>query len=148
MPQIPIPPGRLAGMTDFQQRHRFVFLFAGLLLLLLIAPVLEKTTLSREILAVITTFILFSGIYSGLKESKGLFWGLLLLGVINILTTWWEYAFWSLDGALIHYVCLSLFFLIMGVIILRANSPGKPPSTTTSFTAPSPSTCLSPISGG
>ena len=115
-------PGRLAGMTAFQQRHRFVFLFAGLLLLLIIAPVLEKTTLSREILAVITTFILFSGIYSALKASKWLFWGMILLGVSNLFTVWWEYASWSVEAALAHYVGLSLFFLIMTVIILRQTS--------------------------
>jgi hypothetical protein len=111
--------GRLAGMSEFQRRHRFVFLFAGLLLLLLIAPFLEKTRASRETLSLITTFILFSGIYSGLKESRWLFGGLILLGGVNILTTWWEYASWSLAGALVHYVGLILFFLIMTVVILR-----------------------------
>ncbi len=68
-------PGRLAGLTDFQRRHRFVFLFAGLLLLLIIAPVLEKTTLSREILAAITTFILFSGILQQPQSIKMAFLG-------------------------------------------------------------------------
>lgn len=117
-----IPPGRLAGLADFQRRHRFFFIFAGLLLLLLIAPLLEKTTLSREILAAITTFILFSGIFSSLKASKWLFWGMVLLGVFNLLTVWGEYAAWSVEAALAHYIGLILFFLVMTVVILRQTS--------------------------
>ena len=70
----------------------------------------------------ITTFILFSGIYSALKASKWLFWGMIFLGVSNLFTVWWEYASWSVEAALAHYVGLSLFFLIMTVIILRQTS--------------------------
>ena len=67
----PNQPGRFASLSDFQRQHKFVFLFGGLLLLLLIAPVLEKSNASREFLAVITTLILFSAVYTAASKSPG-----------------------------------------------------------------------------
>ena len=113
------PRGRLAGMTDFQRQHRFVFLFWGLLLLLIFAPMLEKSNASRELLAGIITLILFLGIFSGQKESRWLFIALLLLGALNLLTMWWEYASWSIPVALAHYLGLVVFFILIIIIILR-----------------------------
>ena len=111
--------GRLAGLSDFQRQHSFVFLFGGLLLLLIIAPMFEKSNASRELLAVITTFILFSGIYSGLKESRWLSLAMFFLGALNLLMVWWEYAFWSIQVALVHYLGLIIFFFLIITIILR-----------------------------
>jgi voltage-gated potassium channel len=110
---------RLAGLRDFQSKHRFMFLFVGLLLLLIIAPVLEKSKGSRELLAGITTLILFFGIYSGMEESRWLSLALFFLGALNFLTTWWEYAFWSNGAALVHYLGLIIFFFLIIIIILR-----------------------------
>ncbi len=47
---------------------------------------------------------------------------MVLLGAFSIFTVWWEYASWSMERALAHYVGLSLFFLIMTVTILRQTS--------------------------
>ena len=110
---------RLAGLSDFQSKHRFVFLFAGLLLLLIIAPVLEKSKGSRELLASITTLILFSGIYTGMKESRWLSLALFFLRALNLITIWWEYAFWSNGAALLHYLGMIIFFFLIIIIILR-----------------------------
>ena len=118
----PNQPGRFASLSDFQRQHSFVFLFGGLLLLLLIAPVLEKSNASRELLAVFTTLILFSGVYSSFKESRWLAVTVFLLATLNILTLWWEYAFWSKYMALVHYLGLFIFFFLITVIILRQNS--------------------------
>jgi hypothetical protein len=112
-------PGRFAGMREFQRQHRFVFLFGGLLLLLLIAPILEKSNASRVLLSGITTLILASGVYSSLKESRWLAITIFFLGALNILTVWWEYASWSEYMALVHYIGLVIFFFLMIVIILR-----------------------------
>ncbi len=115
----PNQPGRFASLSDFQRQHKFVFLFGGLLLLLLIAPVLEKSNASREFLAVITTLILFSGVYSSFKESRWLAVTMLFLSALNVLTLWWEYAFWSIYMVLVHYLGLITFFFLMIVIIFR-----------------------------
>jgi voltage-gated potassium channel len=113
------PRGRLAGLSDFQRRQRFVFLFGGLLLLLVMAPLLEKTNSSRELLAGITTLILFSGIYSSLKESSWLLFTMSFLGALSVVTVWWEYAFWSIPVVLTHYLGLVIFFFLMIITILR-----------------------------
>ena len=116
------PRGRFASLNEFQRQHRFVFLFGGLLLLLLVAPVLERSNASRELLAVFTTLILFSAVYSSFKESRWLAVTVVLLAALNILTLWWEYAFWSKYVALVHYLGLIIFFFLIIVIILRQNS--------------------------
>ena len=113
------PRGRLAGLSDFQKHHRFVFLFGGLLLLLVLAPMFEKTNSSREFLAALTSLILFSGIYSSLKESRWLLFTMIFLGVFSFFTVWWEYASWSIPVVLIHYLGLIVFFSLMIVTILR-----------------------------
>lgn len=113
------PRGQLSGLSDFQRQHRFVFLFGGLLVLLIIAPVLEKSNVSRELLAIITTLILCSGIYSILRESRWLSLAMFLLAALNLFTIWWEYAFWSIHGALAHYLGIIIFFFLMIFIILR-----------------------------
>ena len=41
------------------------------------------------------------------------------LSALNVLTLWWEYAFWSMYMALVHYLGLIIFFFLMIVIILR-----------------------------
>jgi hypothetical protein len=69
---------------------------------MIIAPVLEKSKGSRELLASITTLILFFGIYTGMGESRSLSLALFLLGALNFITTWWKYAFWSDGTALVH----------------------------------------------
>jgi hypothetical protein len=96
-----------------------VFLFWALLVLLIVAPMLEKTNLSREFLAVIITLILFFGIYGGLEESRWLTPAMFFLGALNVLTVWWEYAFWSIHLALMHYLGLTAFLLLLAIIILK-----------------------------
>jgi voltage-gated potassium channel len=117
-----IPRGRFASLNEFQRQHKFVFLFGGLLLLLLVAPVLERSNASRELLAVFTTLILFSAVYSSFKESRWIAVTVFLLAALNVLTLWWEYAFWSTYVALVHYLGLVIFFFLIIVIIYRQNS--------------------------
>ncbi len=111
--------GRLSRLRDFQRQRRFEFLFGGLLLLLIISPVFEKSSVSREFLAGITSLILISGIYTVLHESRWFFIAALLLTGVNFLTLWWEYASWSRGAALVHYAGLLIFFLFIIVIIFR-----------------------------
>ena len=113
------PQGRLAGLGDFQRQHRFMLLFGGLLLLLVVAPVLENTGASREFLSLITTFILFFGVYSGHRESRWLSYGMFFLGGLGLFTVWWEYASWSTQVALMHYLSLIIFFFLIIIVILR-----------------------------
>ena len=113
------PRGLVAAMSEFQRKDKFVFLFVGLLFLLVVTPMFEKTNLSREFLAGITTLILFSGIYGGQEESKWLSIAMFILGALNLLTVWWEYAFWSSSVALMHYLGLAIFFFLIIIIILR-----------------------------
>ena len=113
------PRDLLAAVSDFQRKDRFVFLFVGLLLLLIIGPMLEQSNRSREFLAAITSLILLSGVYSSLKESAWLLLTMLFLTALNLLTVWWEYASWSMHVALVHYLGLTIFFFLMIVIILR-----------------------------
>ena len=114
--------GRFGKLSDFQRQHSFVFLFGGLLLLLLVAPVLEKSNVSRELLAAFTTIILFSAVYSSFKESRWLAVTVFLLAALNILTLWWEYGFWSKYMALAHYLGLIIFFFLIIIVILRQNA--------------------------
>ena len=82
------PRGRFASLNEFQRQHKFVFLFGGLLLLLLVAPVLERSNASRELLAVFTTLIIVSAVYSSFKESRLLAVTVFLLATWNVLTLW------------------------------------------------------------
>jgi hypothetical protein len=111
--------GRLARLREFQRQRRFEFLFGGLLLLLVISPVFEKTGVSREFLTGITSLILISGVYTVLHESLWFFIAALLLTGINFITLWWEYASWSTVAALVHYACLLILFLFIIIIIFR-----------------------------
>jgi voltage-gated potassium channel len=111
--------GRLARLREFQREQRFVFLFGGLLILLVIAPVFEVSSISREFLAGITSLILLSGVYTALHESRGLFGVALVLTAVNFVTLWWEYASWSAGAALVHYAGLLIFFLFIIIIIFR-----------------------------
>jgi ion channel len=113
------PRDLLTAVSDFQKKDRFVFIFVGLLLLLIFAPMLEQTNASREFFAAITTLILISGIYGSLKESTWLLLTMFFLAALNLLTVWWEYASWSMHAALIHYLGLIIFFFLMIIIILR-----------------------------
>jgi hypothetical protein len=106
-------------LGELHRQQSYVFLFGGLLLLLIIAPVLEKTNFSRELLGVITTIILAIGVYSSLRESRWLALIMLCLGALNVVTVWWEYASWSTNIALVHYLGLFSFFVLMIAIILR-----------------------------
>lgn len=110
---------RFARLRDYQRQRRFVFLFAGLLILLIIAPIFEVSSLSREFLTVITSLILISGVYAVLHESRVLFGFALVLTIANLFTIWWEYASWSIGAALVHYAGLVIFFLFIIVIIFR-----------------------------
>lgn len=106
------------NVLDFQRRHRFVFLFGGLLALLIVAPMLESTGTSREVLAILTTIILCSAVFSILAASRWLALGTVFLGLLNLFTIWWEYAFWSPNAALLHYLSMVIFFFLIIVIIL------------------------------
>ena len=110
---------QIARLRAFQQQQRFVFLFGALLILLIIAPVLEVSNISRELLAVITSLILIFGVYTVLHESRMLFGFALILAMANLFTIWWEYASWSIGVALVHYGCLFIFFLFIIVIIFK-----------------------------
>ena len=44
------------------------------------------------------------------------------MATLNVVTLWWEYAFWSKYVALVHYLGLIIFFFLMTIIILRQNS--------------------------
>jgi hypothetical protein len=121
-------PSHIARLREFQQQQRFVFLFGALLMLLIIAPVLEVSNISRELLAGITSLILIFGVYAVLHESRVLFGFTLVLTFANLFTIWWEYASWSIGAALLHYACLFTFFLFIVIII------GKQISKETSIT--------------
>jgi hypothetical protein len=110
---------RITRLREFQRQQRFVFLFGGLLILLVIAPSFEVSSISRELLAGITSFILISGVYAILHLSRWLFGAALVLTIANFFTLWWEYASWSAGAALVHYACLFIFFLFIIVIIFR-----------------------------
>jgi voltage-gated potassium channel len=111
--------GRIARLREFQRQQRFVFLFGGLLILLIIAPAFEVSSISRELLAGITSFILISGVYAILHVSRWLLGAALVLTIANIVTLWWEYASWSASAALVHYVGMFIFFFFIIVIIFR-----------------------------
>ncbi len=118
-----IPPGRLRRPGRFSAAAPVFLHLRGPAAAFAHRPAARKNhPLPREILAAITTFILFSGIFSSLKSIKWLFWGMVLLGVFNLLTVWGEYAAWSVEAALAHYIGLILFFLVMTVVILRQTS--------------------------
>jgi hypothetical protein len=112
-------PSQIASLRDYQRQQRFFFLFAGLLILLVIAPLLEVSSFSRELLAGITSLILIFGVYAVLHESRVLFGFALVLTFANLFTIWWEYASWSIGAALVHYACLFIFFLFIVVIIFK-----------------------------
>jgi hypothetical protein len=111
--------GRIARLREFQQQQRFVFLFGALLILLVIAPVLEVSNISRELLSGLTSLILIFGVYAVLHESRVLFGFALFLTFANLFTIWWEYASWSIGAALVHYACLFIFFIFIIIIIFR-----------------------------
>jgi hypothetical protein len=112
-------PGRIARLRDFQKQQRFVFLFAALLILLIIAPVFEGSSISREFLSGITSFILISGVYAALHESRVLFGFAIVLTLANFFTLWWEYFSWSTGAAMVHYANLFIFFIFIIFIIFR-----------------------------
>jgi hypothetical protein len=112
-------PNRLSHLKDFQKKQRFVFLFGALLILLIIAPILEFSNFSRELLSIITSLILIFGVYAALHESRVLLGSAVVLAIANLFTIWWEYASWSIDAALIHYACLFIFFSFIIVIIFK-----------------------------
>ena len=111
--------GRLARLREFQRQQRFIFLFGGLLILLVIAPLFEVSSISREFLAGITSLILLSGVYTVLHESWGLFSAALVLIAVNFFTLWWEYASWSTGAAVVHYAGLLIFFIFIIIIIFK-----------------------------
>jgi hypothetical protein len=80
---------------------------------------LESTGTSREFLALFTTLILCSAVYSTLAESRWLALATIFLGALNLFTIWWEYAFWSPNAALLHYLSMVIFFFLIIAIIFK-----------------------------
>uniref|UniRef100_A0A7C3ZAI7 Two pore domain potassium channel family protein n=1 Tax=Desulfobacca acetoxidans TaxID=60893 RepID=A0A7C3ZAI7_9BACT len=109
----------IARLRESHSQQRYMFLFGGLLLLLVIAPIFQKSNIYREILAGITSIILLTGIYSVLQESRKLFIAGLFLAALNFATLWREYAVRTITAAMVHYVGLIIFFLFIIIIILR-----------------------------
>lgn len=109
----------LQRLKQSHMQQRFVFLFGGLMVLMVIAPVLQYSAISRELLAGIISLVLISGVYTILQESRPLLIAGLCLAALNFLTLWWEYASRTTTAAMMHYVLLIAFFLYIIVLILR-----------------------------
>ena len=105
----------------FQSEQQFIFLFWGLLLLLLLSPIIHEWVLGKEIGAALQSMIFFAIIYTHIN-SKPLLICVTVMVAIALTSLWWELAFCSALAALVQCIATAILCFFLDVTILRTIS--------------------------
>ena len=105
----------------FHSGQKFIFLFWGLLLLLLLSPIIYESVLGKEIGVALQTMIFFDIIYTHIN-SKPLLICVIVMVAITLTSLWWEYAFCSAGAALVQCIAAAILCFFLDVTILRTIS--------------------------